>query len=83
MWNANLWEKMLLGGTMSLTALFIGFNFFKKPGVKKEDAFRIRQELLEKKNMKMLYSTMSFFYLYGFQSKDPSSFITLENILSL
>ena len=51
------------------TALFAGYSIFKSPEVKKEDAFKIRQELLEKKNVKMLYSTMSFFYLYGFQSK--------------
>ena len=29
--NANLFEKMMLGGMVSVTALFIGFNFFKKP----------------------------------------------------
>ena len=69
--NANLFEKVMLGGMVSVTALFIGFNFFKKPEIKKEDAFKIRQDLLKTKNVKMLYSTMSFFYLYGFQSKDP------------
>ncbi len=26
---------------------------------------------------------MSFLYLYGFKSKDPESFMTLETILSL
>ena len=37
---------MFLGSTISVTALFIGYNFFKKPDVKKEDAFKIRQDLL-------------------------------------
>lgn len=83
MWNASIFEKMFLGGTVSLTALFVGYNFFKKPEIKKEDAFKIRQELLLQKNVKMLYSTMSFFYLYGFKSKDPESFITLNSIISL
>lgn len=31
----------------------------------------------------MLYSTMSFFYLMGFKSKDPHSFITLQTILNI
>ena len=51
--------------------------------MKKEDAFQIRQDLLKTKNVKMLYSTMSFFYLYGFEPKNANSFITLQNILSL
>jgi hypothetical protein len=83
MFNASLFEKIFLGGLVSSTALFVGYNILKKPEVKKEDAFKIRQELLLKKNVKMLYSTMSFFYLYGFKSKDPDGFITLHNILSL
>jgi len=73
----------LLGSTVSASALFIGYTFFKKPNVKQEDAFKIRQDLLTKSNVKMLYSTMSFFYLFGFKSKDPESFITLQSILSL
>lgn len=51
--------------------------------MKKEDAFKIRQDLLKEKNVKMLYSTMSFFYLMGFKSKDPHSFITLQTILNI
>jgi hypothetical protein len=31
----------------------------------------------------MLYSTMSFFYLQGFRSKDPESFVTLQSILNI
>lgn len=31
----------------------------------------------------MLYSTMSFFYLMGFKSKDPDSFVTLQSILNI
>lgn len=83
MWNASIFEKLFLGGLVSTTAIFVGVNFFKKPEVKKEDAFKIRQDLLAKKNVKMLYSTMSFFYLHGFAKKDPESFVTLQNILSL
>lgn len=29
----------------------------------------------------MLYSTMSFFYLVGFQSQNPKDFITIHEIL--
>lgn len=83
MFNASLFEKLIMGGLVTSTALFVGYNVFKQPDVKKEDAFKIRQELLLKKNVKMLYSTMSFLYLYGFKSKDPESFMTLETILSL
>lgn len=71
MFNASLFEKIVLGSTASFTALFIGYTFFKKPDIKKEDAFKIRQDLLTKSHVKMLYSTMSFFYLFGFKSKDP------------
>lgn len=67
----------MLGGTVSITALFVGFTVFKKPEVKKEDAFKIRQDLLANRSVKMLYSTMSFFYLQGFKSKKPESFMTL------
>ena len=83
MLNANLMEKIFLGGLISSTALFAMYSIFKQPEVKKEDAFKIRQELLLTKNVKMLYSTMSFFYLYGFQSKQPESFVTLQRILGL
>lgn len=31
----------------------------------------------------MLYSTMSFFYVQGFRQADPSSFLTLKEILKL
>jgi|JI9StandDraft_1071089.scaffolds.fasta_scaffold129532_2 hypothetical protein len=83
MFNANIFEKMLMGTAVTGTAAFIIYTMFKQPVVKKEDAFKIRQDLLMKKNVKMLYSTMSFLYLYGFKSKDPESFITLQNILNL
>lgn len=83
MFNASIFEKMVLGTAITATAAFIGFTVFKQPDVKKEDAFKIRQELLTKKNVKMLYSTMSFLYLFGFKSKDPESFITLQSILNL
>ncbi len=32
-----------MGGLVTSTALFIGYNVFKQPDVKKEDAFKIRQ----------------------------------------
>jgi len=71
MFNANLLEKIFLTGLVSSTALFAVYSIFKDPEIKKEDAFKIRQDLLMTKNVKMLYSTLSFFYLYGFQSKQP------------
>ena len=71
MFNASIFEKVVLGAMVTSTALFAGYNIFKTPEIKKEDAFKVRQELLVKKDVKMLYSTMSFFYLFGFKSKDP------------
>lgn len=83
MLNASIFEKLVLGAMVTSTAAFAGYCMFKDPEVKKEDAFKVRQELLHKKNVKMLYSTMSFFYLMGFKSKDPESFITLQSILNI
>lgn len=78
MFNASLFEKVTLGALVSSTAAFAVWSiFFNGPVVKKEDAFKVRQELLMQKDVKMLYSTMSFFYLLGFHSKDPSSFYNL------
>ena len=49
MFNASLFEKLLVGGSVVGTGLFIGYTMFKSPEVKKEDAFKIRQELLLQK----------------------------------
>jgi hypothetical protein len=83
MFNASLFEKIVLGTAVSSTAVFALYSIFKDPEVKKEDAFQTRQQLIQQKNVKMLYSTMSFFYLEGFKSKDPNSFITLQSILNI
>ena len=83
MLNASIFEKVFLGGLVTSTAVFTCWSIFRDPEVKKEDAFKIRQDLLKEKNVKMLYSTMSFFYLCGFKSKDPHSFITLQTILNI
>jgi hypothetical protein len=83
MLNASIFEKVVLGGLVTSTAIFTCWAIFRDPEVQKEDAFKIRQELLKERNVKMLYSTMSFFYLQGFKSKDPQSFITLQTILNI
>jgi hypothetical protein len=83
MLNASIFEKVVLGGLVTSTAIFTAWSIFRDPEVKKEDAFKTRQELLKEKNVKMLYSTMSFFYLLGFKSKDPHSFITLQTVLNI
>jgi len=44
MWvNASIFEKLFMGTMVTSTALFIGYNIFKSPTVKKEDAYKIRQ----------------------------------------
>ena len=67
--SMNLFEKIFLVGTLGVSTLFAGSMYFKKPKVQKNDAFKIRQELLKEHDVKMLYSTMSFFYLQGFKQK--------------
>ena len=70
MWaSASIFEKLVVSGMVSSTMLFIGYTMFKPADIKKEDAFKIRQDLVEQKQVKMLYSTMSFFILQGFKSK--------------
>ena len=39
--------------------------------------------LIEKENVKILYSTMSFLYLYGYKQPDIDSFFTLYDMLNL
>ena len=47
MLNASIFEKVVLGGLVSSTALFTVWSIFRDPEVKKEDAFKIRQDLLK------------------------------------
>lgn len=46
MFNASIFEKIVLGTAITSTAAFIIYTMFKQPNVKKEDAFKIRQDLL-------------------------------------
>jgi len=48
-----------------------------------DDNYKKRIELLEKDDVKMLYSTMSFLYLQGYKKKDLDSFFTLYEILQM
>ena len=41
--SANLFEKIVISGTIGASALFMGVMFFRQPKVKKDDAFKIRQ----------------------------------------
>jgi hypothetical protein len=47
MFNASLFEKIVLGTAVSSTAVFALYSIFKNPEVKKEDAFQIRQQLIQ------------------------------------
>lgn len=63
----NLLEKGVALGAIGISVLIVGRSFFSGPKVEKQNAFKIRQELLKRSDTKMLYSTMSFFYLLGFE----------------
>lgn len=63
----NLVEKAFALGAIGVSVLFIAKSYFSGPKVEKYNAFKIRQELLKREDTRMLYSTMSFFYLMGFQ----------------
>jgi hypothetical protein len=57
--------------------------YLRGPKKEKHNAFKIRQELVKRHDTKLLYSTMSFFYLQGFESESIDSFITLKKILDI
>ena len=65
--SANIFEKVTALGFIGASVFFIGVPFFKDNKSSKHDSFKVRQELLSRVDTKMLYSTMSFFYLQGFQ----------------
>ena len=46
-----------------------------------DEIYKKRLEMLSKENVKILYSTMSFLYLYGYKNQDLDSFFTLHDIL--
>lgn len=47
MLNASIFQKVVLGGLVTSTAMFTVWSIFRDPQVKKEDAFKIRQNLLK------------------------------------
>ena len=65
--SANIFEKVTALGFIGASVFFIGVSFFKDNKGSKHHSFKVRQELLSRVDTKMLYSTMSFFYLQGFQ----------------
>lgn len=52
-------------GAVSLYQILKPTNY-SKVGNKKEEMQTIRNKILEDKHTRMLYSTMTFFYLHGF-----------------
>jgi len=52
-------------GTYSIYTLF--FQNQEINGLNRKDVYKIQQDLSKKENIKLLYSTMSFFYLQGFE----------------
>jgi len=68
--SISLFEKMFVAGSIGASILYMGAMYFKSPKSEKHDAFKVRQELVKTDDVKMLYSTMSFFYLQGFKSKN-------------
>jgi hypothetical protein len=81
--SVNLFEKIFLAGSIGVSILFMGAMYFKSPKGEKHDSFKVRQELVKTNDVKMLYSTMSFFYLQGFKSKSIESFYRLYDIMKI
>ena len=49
----------------------------------RSEMYEKRLQLLEKENVKMLFSTLSFFYLQGYDKKQLSSYYTFYDMLHL
>ena len=81
--SANLFEKVASMVFIGSSVLFVGYSYFKDPSTSKHDSFKVRQELLSRSDTKMLYSTMSFFYLQGFKQESLESFFILHKILEI
>ena len=61
--KATTLEKVFVLGSLALTGLFASYQVFKPSAVKKEKSAEVRERLLKEGATRMLYSTMSFFYL--------------------
>lgn len=81
--SANLFEKVMAMGFIGASVFIMGVAFFKDTKATKHDSFKVRQELLTRNDTKMLYSTMSFFYLQGFEQESTDSFFTLHKIMEI
>ena len=80
----NILEKIAVIGSVSAVTVF-GLNAYLRPKVRssKQDFHLLREQLVKTREVRMLYSTMSFFYLQGFRQTDPKSFLTLKEVLKL
>ena len=67
--SINLFEKAFIAGSLGVTFAFMGAMYFKSNAGDKKDAFKVRQELIQRDDVKILYSTISFFYLQAFKPK--------------
>ena len=77
----NLFEKGFIAASLGATFAFMGAMYFKGSSGDKKDAFKVRQELIQRDDVKILYSTISFFYLQAFKPKSIDSLFTLQKIL--
>jgi hypothetical protein len=81
--NATALEKGVVLASLALTGSFAGYMMFKPAGVTKEKSADVRARLHREGATRMLYSTMSFFYLDPFQQEDAQSFRRMKEILDL
>lgn len=82
----SLFEKVCILGSLGAVGVFSVYSIFapaKKGSLKKEDVQQKRDKLLKDKNMRILYSTMTFFYLQGFEQENLHSFYNLYDILTI
>jgi hypothetical protein len=78
-------EKGLTIVALASMGLIIGYSFLKPHGMRGLSTSEIiekRKELLKNPNIKVLYSSMSFFYLQSY-TKQASDLILLKEVLDV
>ncbi|EDK31396.1 transmembrane protein, putative (macronuclear) [Tetrahymena thermophila SB210] len=81
----SMFEKVCILGSLGAVGLFSVYSIFapSKNKLKKEEIQQKRQKLVNDDNMRVLYSTMTFFYLQGFEQEKLQSFHNLYDILQI
>lgn len=78
-------EKILIMSSLAGVGLAGVYSVLsnKAESAKKEDLMIIRERLVKDPQIKILYSTMTFFYLQGFEQRKLDSFYKFYDILGV